>query len=138
MENLKRSPLVQCVHAHQCAFGLRSSDEQGEGPCKKPTTFMSNSVAILSDLDRQCPGCERHVHLMNGRAKFAAVYPKGLRRVARRGVQRQMVLYVSDHVMLKSDGGRAKFMSTNSGMASMPTDVGIGVAFLARCSVTPS
>ena len=71
---------MDTVVCHQRAFGLTAVDDKGVGPVKKPTLFMSNSVAILSQLNKQCGGCERHVELLAGRPKAAAVYPKALCR----------------------------------------------------------
>ena len=91
IENLVESPFVYRVNAHMCALGLASSDEHGTAPCKMPTTFLTNSVAILQQLDRQCPGCPRHVLLIDERAEVAAAYlpppppPQGLCTAVGRG-----------------------------------------------------
>ena len=43
-----KSPVVDRVVTHPCAVGLVSRDDLGhEGPFKKPTRFISNSVAVL-------------------------------------------------------------------------------------------
>ena len=65
---------------------------------------MSNAVAVLRELDKQCPGSERHVQLMSGRAKDAAIYPKGLCRAVCRGVQRQLDADMRDLMVLAFEG----------------------------------
>ena len=47
-------PGVGTVQADQCQFGLRSRPEEALN--KKPTTFMSNSRKILSQLAKRCDG----------------------------------------------------------------------------------
>ena len=89
--------MVGTVRAHMCAFGMAATRDNGEvGPAMKPIKFMSNSVALLRELDRQCPGCESHVHLLSGRAAAAAVYPKQLCLAVCRGVRAQLELDHSD------------------------------------------
>ena len=66
------------VHANMCAFGMVSTDEQGKGLVCKPTTFMTNSSKLASLLSKHCNKQHRHVILMNGRAKQAAIYPDAL------------------------------------------------------------
>ena len=65
------------ARADLCMFGLTSSDRDGEAPAKKPTRFMTNSLEVFKILDKKCVGsCARHVHLMDGRAKAASIYPR--------------------------------------------------------------
>ena len=61
-------------------------------------------MAVLRQLDRQCPGCPRHVHLLGGRAAAAAVYPGALCRAVCLGVKKQMELDAADQCMLRVDG----------------------------------
>ena len=84
--------MVKSVVAHMCAFGLKSKDENGEGLVKKATRFLSNSMALLAELDQQCPGCARHVNLMAGRAAKAAIYPRALCKAVCRGICTHMEL----------------------------------------------
>jgi len=53
---------------HQCAYGLKSCDKEGEGLVLKPTRFLINSSGIAGKLQRKCTGGHRHVHLVGGRA----------------------------------------------------------------------
>ena len=70
---------------------MTSTDKQGTAPAKKPTRFMTNSLEVYKVLNKKCDGkCPRHVQLMEGRAKAAAVYPKRLCRAILQGTIRQM------------------------------------------------
>jgi hypothetical protein len=69
-------PEVDAVTIHMCAFGMAAVDEIGEAPVQKATRIMSSSEEVLKRIDRQCPGCARHVHLIQGRARAAQVYPR--------------------------------------------------------------
>ena len=60
-----------------------SEDEKGEAPVKKGHCLMSSSGEVLKRVDRRCSnevgqGSYRHVHLIQGRAKAAQVYPGDL------------------------------------------------------------
>ena len=74
-------PEVGSVICHMCAFGMTSEDKKGRGLVQKATRIMSSSEEILKRLDVKCSnknGNEkhRHVHLEQGRAKQAQVYPR--------------------------------------------------------------
>eukprot|EP00973_Karenia_brevis_P088093 12215287-Karenia_brevis.AAC.1 len=62
---------------HMCAYGMTSHDEKGEGLVYKPTSFATNSQHVAKHLNKKCSNTcgshhhHRHVHLINGRAKFA-------------------------------------------------------------------
>ena len=86
---IEDSPLVFKVRTDMCSFGMTSSDENGEGPVLKPTSFLTNSIEVSATLDSRCKGCERHVHLISGRAAAAQVYPKALCRAIVRGIIKQ-------------------------------------------------
>ena len=64
-----------------------AKDELGEGLVRKSTQIVTNVPELRDILCRRCPGGHRHVHLMNGRAKDAAVYPEQLCRTVTRGVR---------------------------------------------------
>jgi len=63
---------------HMCSFGMESCDQEGLAPVKKPTRFLTNRECVKEKLDRRCAGGHRHVHLVEGRAKKAAIYPQEL------------------------------------------------------------
>ena len=103
ISELMRDDRVVRVRTDMCAFGMKSSDEQGEGPVLKPTGFMTNSMEVAKALDKRCPGCPRHVHLMSGRAAACQVYPKGLCRAVCKGVIQQARHDAADLVCLKCE-----------------------------------
>ena len=61
-----------------CQFGMVSKDKEGEGPVKKTTRLMTNAIMIRDRLGRKCKSLHRHIHLTDGRAKKAQVYPEEL------------------------------------------------------------
>ena len=70
-----------------CGSGIQCKDKEGEGFAMKPTTFLTNSLEMQKTLSRKCvKGQHRHVHLMEGRASAAQVYPKGLCRAIADGI----------------------------------------------------
>ena len=76
-------PEVDAAVLHMCANGMKSSDEHGEGLVKKPTRIMSSSPEVLARVAIGCSNEQggpqlRHVHLVQGRARAAQVYPKAL------------------------------------------------------------
>jgi hypothetical protein len=76
MTKLRNCPAVYTAEAHMCAFGMQSKDKHVPGYAKKPTIFLTNSMMSAKALGRICPGNHRHVHLMEGRARAAAIYPQ--------------------------------------------------------------
>ena len=93
---LLKDPRVQMTVGHQCQYGQQTSSGQ---PIKKPTGWMSNSPAILEQLQKMCSGkggaCSRrgggHHAVASGKtARAAAVYPFRLCRAILRGCQRQL------------------------------------------------
>eukprot|EP00973_Karenia_brevis_P057945 8066748-Karenia_brevis.AAC.1 len=79
---------------HMCAYGMTSCDHEGTGLVYKPTSFATNSPHIANQLSRRCSNTNgrethRHVHLVNGRAKFAQVYPPDLCRAICQGIYDQ-------------------------------------------------
>ena len=90
MKSLIEDPRVCKVKADMCQFGMKSTDQLGEAYVKKPTTFLTNSLEMSKSLSRRCtPGEHRHVHLMEGRAAAAAIYPPGLCRAVLKGITKQ-------------------------------------------------
>ena len=88
---LLKCPEVMTVKADMCQFGMKSEDAQGVGYAKKPTRFMTNSIEMVKVLGRKCDGkSHRRVHLMEGRAKAASIYPRKLCRAVLKGTLMQM------------------------------------------------
>ena len=60
---------------------------EGEMMVKKPTGFMTNANHIANELGKECNGKHTHVHLLNGRASRAEVYPDELCKEMIRGLK---------------------------------------------------
>ena len=87
-------PEVGSTVLHMCAFGMTSSDKDGEAPVKKGTRIISSSEEVLKRISRRCSNetdeiKHRHVHLIQGRAKAAQVYPRELATSICEGVAAQ-------------------------------------------------
>ena len=86
MEEIKEllmEPMVDAEVIHMCAYGMKPEDESGPGLVKKPTRIMSSAPEVLKRIRARCSnegGGEqhRHVPLLQGRARAAQVYPRGL------------------------------------------------------------
>ena len=46
MKEIASDPTVMMTTVDQCAYGLLSKDKLVEGPAKKPTRFLANSVGM--------------------------------------------------------------------------------------------
>ena len=68
---------------------MQSKDKHGPGYAKKPTRCLTNSVVSAGALSQRCPENHRHVHLMEGRDRAAAVYPTELCRTICRATLEQ-------------------------------------------------
>ena len=86
VEGISKLPGVQTVIGDMCAYGMTSTDSNGDGPVLKPTKFMTNSDHIAQQLSHRCPGHPRHVQLINGRAAAAQVYPPELCKAILKGL----------------------------------------------------
>ena len=69
-------PEVDATVINMCAFGMAGVDGRGEAPVQKATRIATSLEEILKRISRTCPGCARHVHLIQGRAGAARVYPR--------------------------------------------------------------
>ena len=56
-----------------CRYGMVATDKQGEGPVRKTTRIATNIHEIADALSLRCEGGHRHVHLVSGRPKNAAI-----------------------------------------------------------------
>ena len=70
---------VMKVVGDQCCYGLKAKGDEGTGPARKATGFMTNSPCIAMQLGRRCPNRQggsthQHVQLSNGRAAAAQLY----------------------------------------------------------------
>ena len=83
MKRFMLRPEVDATTIHMCAYGMKSEDDKGEGLVKKATRIMSSSPEVLKRVEARCSNEDggpqhRHVHLIQGRAKAAQVYPRAL------------------------------------------------------------
>ena len=90
IQNILNRRGVQCVCGDMCTFGMLQSDEQGEGLIKKMTGFMTNPPEVARELNQTRPGNHRHIHLFNGRAAKAQVYPEKLCKAMTKGLMNHM------------------------------------------------
>ena len=75
MARLRAMPGVGPAELDMCQFGMVSRDEKGEAPCRKATRLLTNVVSMRDWMSRTCQGGHRHVQLVSGRSKAAAIYP---------------------------------------------------------------
>ena len=92
IKTLEEEEGVEVVTADQCMFGLltwKGGNKNKWAPAKKPTKFLTNSIAIAGELNVRCNKEHEHQSLVEGRAAAAARYPKGLCRARCRGIVRE-------------------------------------------------
>ncbi len=71
-------------------YGLATETDGGEQVrAKKPTGFMTSSWTIAEELSITCQGGHEQQHIVNDRAKYAAIYPEELCEAMRKGLMRQ-------------------------------------------------
>ena len=91
-------PSIEIVEGPMCRWKMAGRDVFGEGYIRKPTCWMTNLPELAETLRGVCtndlPGGKherhRHIHLVNGRAKMARIYPPALVRAVLRALKRQM------------------------------------------------
>ena len=92
MMALARHPLVHCVVAHQCAYGLTTPDKNGNPTlAMKPTKFMTLSIQMAAQMSRRCDKTHKDQQLVSGRCAAATHYPLGLVRAILRGIKNTTV-----------------------------------------------
>ena len=87
---------VHRVRGDMCQHNMIIRDTIGPALAFKPTGWMSNSVIILSELNKLCtndggPDDHRHASLQNSRAAKAAVYPEKLCLAILRGLCKELI-----------------------------------------------
>ena len=80
------------VEGPMCRWGMVAEDNQGKGFVRKETVFLTNSPELAKVLTGKCVGHHRHVHLMNGRARKAQVYPPRMVTAILRAVREELRL----------------------------------------------
>ncbi|CAK9049785.1 Retrovirus-related Pol polyprotein from transposon TNT 1-94 [Includes: Protease [Durusdinium trenchii] len=90
VQMLINDPRVILVEGPMCRWGMKATDQQGEGFVRKETRYLTNSVAIAAALSGQCSGEHRHVHLVNGRARQAQKYPPRMVAAILRAIRQEL------------------------------------------------
>ena len=106
MDKLRKTVGVEEIVTHMCAFGMKAKDAYGEGHVYKATRFLTTSTAIRDMLNKKCSRDHRHVHLVDGRAKAAAIYPQELVEAILEGLQieQKKVIHHAKEIV-DDDGG---------------------------------
>lgn len=84
IEKLADMDVVRTIEGPMCRWKMVSSDATGKSFVKKQTKWLTNSPVLAEILEGVCSneipgkGWRRHVHLVNGRAKMARIYPPEL------------------------------------------------------------
>ena len=68
-------------------------------------------MLVAKALRRNCPGDHRHVHLMEGRASAAQVYPRGLCRAIVKGTRQQLKADRGNLVSMQCRGSSEEVMA---------------------------
>ena len=90
MEEFCNEPGNFVVSGPMCKWHMVSEDNQGVGYVRKETKWLTNSEELANVLDGECDGSHRHVHLVNGRARSAQVYPPKLVAAILRGIKKEL------------------------------------------------
>ena len=80
LRGLLELPGVLLSVMDMCRYGMVSEDKEGVAPVRKTTKIATNVPEIADALSHRCEGGHRHVHLISGRPKNAAIYPSGFCR----------------------------------------------------------
>ena len=67
---------IDKVVGHICRFGLKSKDDMGDGPVKKPIGLLSNSGFNRDQLSRKYLGGHKHVARLGGGARACKGHPE--------------------------------------------------------------
>ena len=70
-----------------CRYEMVASDKLGEAPVRKITQIATNVPEISDALSARCEGGRRHVHLVAGRPKHAAIYPPEFCKAVVKGLE---------------------------------------------------
>lgn len=81
---------VFVVQSPMCYWRMLAEDMQGVGHVRKETQYLTNSAELAKRLNQVCEGNHRHVHLINGRARQAQVYPPKLVKAILKGIKAEL------------------------------------------------
>ena len=95
MKVFRNDPRVFEARGPMCRWGMKAKDHQGEGLVKKQTRWLTNSPVLAEALTGCCSNnlgksWHRHVHLIDGRAKGAQVYPPKLVHGILKAIRKQL------------------------------------------------
>ncbi len=90
IKEVQELPGVFTVQSPMCKWHMVAEDGEGVGYVRKETLWMTNSKILAEALGGQCAGEHRHVHLINGRARQAQVYPPRLVKAILAGVKKEL------------------------------------------------
>ena len=90
IKRIQELPGVYTVTAPMCKWHMKAEDGQGVGFVRKETNWMTNSKRLAEAIEGNCDGTHRHVHLINGRARHAQVYPPRLVNAILKGIRQEL------------------------------------------------
>ena len=95
MASIRSDPRVYEVKGPMCRWGMTARDKHGTGLVKKQTRWLTNSPVLAAALEGCCSNSQgkvwhRHVHLIDGRAKAAQVYPPRLVHGILKAIRKQL------------------------------------------------
>ena len=90
LKHLAGESAVMATVFDMCQFGMCDSDSEGEGLVRKSTQVLTNVESVADALSLRCEGGHRHVHLLSGKAKAAAVYPAKMCEAVIKGLRMWM------------------------------------------------
>lgn len=90
MRKLLEDGRTYVVRSPMCRWNMTAEDQQGIGFVRKETQYVTNSKVMAEALTAKCTGDHRHVHLVNGRARKAQVYPAKLVRAILKAIKREL------------------------------------------------
>ena len=106
-----------------CAYCMQSKDRHGVGFAMKLARFLTNPIATAKAPSRRCPGNHRHVHLVEGRARAAAIYPQVLLRAICRATLEQAKADAGDMMCVQCVESEDDDLSERGGIRGTPMEV---------------
>ena len=103
MKKMMATKDVEITTCDMCAYGMKSTDTEGEAPAQKRTKLMSNCHEIIKRVSAQCANktaerdsdIHRHIQLIGGKAKACQVYPRMFNKAVCEGIAAQKNIYAS-------------------------------------------
>ena len=131
-EVLAIDPRVDTTVGDLCQYEMRIDDKKGNTKAvKKPTRWMSSSKEMLARMSKGCPGDHEHADLLNGQAKFAAIWPNNLCVEILKGMRDTAVVRETNVEQLMD-------LELEASINSIIMDVSYRADFYDRCYDNPS